>query len=150
MTIDDAQLKIRSARIEDAPGITCLSDELGYISNTIETQERLANILKSKDSAVYVAIVSESNIVGWVHIFRTERIESECFGEIGGLIVSKGYRNQGIGKKLILAAETWLKQHGIKRLRVRSNIKRNESHNFYSKLGFEKEKTQTVLDKMLE
>ena len=150
MTIDNAQLKIRLARIEEAYQITSLSAELGYISNTIETKERLESILQSEDSAVYVAIVSESIIVGWLHIFRAERIESECFGEIGGFLVTEEYRNQGIGKKLLSAAETWLKHKGIKKLRVRSNIKRNASRKFYANLGFEKEKTQVVLDKILE
>ncbi len=150
MSIKDAPIKIRLARIEEASEITSLSAELGYISNFIETKERLENILKSENSAVYVATVSDSKIVGWLHIFRAERIESECFGEIGGFIVTEEYRNQGIGKKLLSAAETWLKQQGIKKMRVRSNIMRNASHKFYSQLGFEKEKTQVVLDKILE
>ena len=147
--MDDSQFHIRDAKLEDIPHISALSGELGYTSNNVQTRKRLESLLKSKENAVYVALDSKSTIIGWVHVFCTHRVESNSFGEIGGLIVSEQHRKQGAGKKLIHAAQNWLKQTGIKKLRVRSNIERENAQLFYSKLGFEIIKTQTVLDKIL-
>ena len=147
--MDEKQLKIRPAMLDDVQQITSLSSELGYLPDDNETRESLESVLRSSDSTVYVAVVSGYGVVGWIHVYHTVRIESGCFGEIGGLIVTEQYRNLGIGKKLLLSVEKWLKKNGIKKLRVRSNIERNNSHRFYAKLGFKKEKTQIVLDKIL-
>jgi len=147
--MDDIQVNIRPARVGDFNIITMLSEELGYKSSDTETLNRLDKILKSTDNAIFVATKTNSTVIGWIHVFCTHRVESDSFGEIGGLVVSSQYRKKGIGKKLVLTAQKWLEKNEIKKLRVRSKIERKQAHKFYSKLGFYKEKEQVVLDKNL-
>jgi GNAT superfamily N-acetyltransferase len=66
-----------------------------------------------------------------------------------GLIVDKEYRGKGIGKQLLDGAARWATEHGYNKLRVRSNLIREDAHRFYEREGFRRVKTQVVLDRAL-
>lgn len=140
---------IRKARIEDTSIITELSIQLGYQSTPEQTEKRLIEVIESSDHALFLACLKEGAVVGWIHVYKSLRVESDCFAEIGGLVVSEGYRSRGFGKKLIQEAEVWAIQKDIEKLRVRSRRDRSDALKFYQCLGFSKVKTQQVLDKAL-
>ncbi len=73
----------------------------------------------------------------------------ETVAEISGLIVDEGVRCCGIGKMLIAAAEEWARRVGCRVISVRSNVKRNRAHQFYTNNGYEHVKTQKELRKKL-
>lgn len=141
---------IRNAKIDDAAVIADLSNQLGYQSSVTQSENRLIEVLNSSDHAVFLACTPENIVVGWIHIFLAYRIESDCFAEIGGLVVSNLFRNKGLGKSLIAIAEEWAIQKGINKLRVRSQTHRTESLAFYEQLGYSKTKLQQVFDKPLK
>ncbi len=95
---------IRNASFDDVSDICKLSEELGYKNSESETRERLPPILNSNDHLVLVAFLSNRKVVGWIHLLETQRIESGKFAEICGFVVTKEYRNLGIGKKLLKTA----------------------------------------------
>ena len=148
--MDRDQIHIRVAEIADVPIITTLSGQLGYESSDLQTEKRLKTLIKAKENAVFVATQSTSEVIGWIHVFITHRVESDSFGEIGGLVVSKNFRGQGIGKKLLFAAQEWLRQNEIGKIRVRSRTERKKGHKFYFKMGFLKEKEQVVFGKDIQ
>lgn len=53
------------------------------------------------------------------------------------LVVSKKYRNQGIGKLLIQRCESLAKKKKCYRMRLESRNDRIGSHSFYKKIGFQ-------------
>ena len=140
------KLLLRKATVEDSESIVLLTYELGYQATKSEIINRLSKI---KYSAVEEVIVAEYNykVVGWMHISLVEPLESNPFVEIRGLVVSEAYRRKGIGTKLIISAEEWARDNGIKRLRVRTNIVREETRQYYRKLSFVSKKTQEVFEK---
>ncbi|WP_316847947.1 GNAT family N-acetyltransferase [Pedobacter psychrodurus] len=138
-------VQIREISEEDAQGVAQLSTQLGYESNTEQTLTRIRQINKSNENCAFAAVIDDV-IVGWIHGFYTLRIESEPFVEIGGLIVDETYRNLKIGKQLIESVKLWAKKHHIKKLKVRCNTKRIESHKFYERLGFKENKRQIVFE----
>ena len=99
-------------------------------------------------NCVYVACINE-NIVGWIHGFYSMRVESEFFVEIGGLVIEKRFRKIGIGKKLVEKVTEWAELKNCRKVRVRCNLLRTESHEFYQKIGFEMNKIQKIFDKKL-
>ncbi|PKV51647.1 ribosomal-protein-alanine N-acetyltransferase [Aquimarina sp. MAR_2010_214] len=143
------EVSIRHARIEDAEPISLLSDQLGYKSNNNRTLNRLVEILKNKDNCVFVA-VDNDKIIGWIHGFYTLRVESDPFVEIGGLVVDKNYRKNGIGKLLVEYIINWCTSKKYRLIRVRCNTIRIESHKFYKNIGFIEKKQQKIFDKQLE
>lgn len=143
------KLSVRNAEIKDTETIAELSSQLGYKSADNIIRERLRAILSDDENCVFVAIESEK-VVGWIHGFYSQRIESDAFIEIGGLVVDTDYREQGIGKLLVAKINAWSLTKGCKKVRVRCNTIRKETHIFYEKLGFELNKEQKIFDKKLK
>ncbi|MBT2560356.1 GNAT family N-acetyltransferase [Pedobacter sp. ISL-68] len=139
-------VQIREISEKDAEGVAKLATQLGYESNIKQTSARINLIINnSSTNCAFVAIIDDK-VVGWIHGFYTLRVESDPFVEIGGLIVDETYRNLKIGKQLIEHVNLWAKKHQLKKLRVRCNTKRIESHKFYEHIGFKQNKQQIVFE----
>jgi GNAT superfamily N-acetyltransferase len=139
------KLLLREAITADAEDIARLSNQLGYPIPADATLLNLKTISENKNELVSVA-VHEEKIVGWIHVFQTLRLESGPFCEIGGLVVDDQYRRMGIGKMLVEHIKPWCINKGTPALRVRSNVKRKEAHEFYFQLGFGENKQQKVFE----
>ncbi len=142
--------EIRNATINDSSEISELSRELGYPTSGFEIKERLNSILKSDDHMVYVSFLSDGKLIAWIHVYRAQRIESGSFAEIGGFIVTEAFRNIGVGKKLLKVAEKWARKNNLPKLRVRSEIEREDAKKFYLNMGFTISKEQRVFDKTMD
>ncbi|NII85079.1 MULTISPECIES: GNAT family N-acetyltransferase [unclassified Pedobacter] len=138
-------VQIREISEKDAESVATLSTQLGYESDVKQTSARIKHINNSNENCAFVALV-DGKVVGWIHGFYTLRLESDPFVEIGGLIVDENYRNLKIGKQLIENVNTWAKKHQVKKLKVRCNIKRTESHRFYEQIGFKENKRQLAFE----
>ncbi|HTA28126.1 MAG TPA: GNAT family N-acetyltransferase [Bacteroidia bacterium] len=137
------EIFIRRISIEDAASINMLSTQLGYPISLQETISNMNQVMGSTDNCAFVAIM-EGKIIGWIHAFKSIRIETKPFIEIGGLVVDENYREKGIGKALVYTVIEWSKSQKNTSLRVRCNTKRLETHKFYSKLGFRETKEQKI------
>lgn len=125
-----------------------LSNQLGYENDPQLLFKRLKQIVSLKDHAVFVAQL-DSQIVGWLHCLVCIRIESPVFVEVAGLVVDEHARGQQIGKKLIEASKHWGRCQHISIMRIRCNVVRTESHQFYQALGFISNKAQKVFEMLL-
>jgi N-acetylglutamate synthase-like GNAT family acetyltransferase len=138
-------VKIRNAVLSDIQAIHQLSSALGYENVPIETaNEQLNAVLGAVSNKIYVAELNNV-VVGWLHVFIALRVASPSFIEIGGLVVSPGYRRIGVGEELILQAKHWAFEEKMK-LRVRCTTAREETHKFYQAAGFIKSKEQYVFE----
>jgi GNAT superfamily N-acetyltransferase len=135
---------VREAAPKDADDIARLSNQLGYPIAASATLQNLETILKNKNEIVLVAVHGEK-VIGWIHSFQTTRLESGSFCEIGGLVIDDQYRRMGAGKLLIEHIKPWCVAKASS-LRVRSNIKRTEAHEFYLQTGFSENKQQKVFE----
>jgi len=140
----------RRATMDDSSALADLSTQLGYPTSPIQSANRLGEIFDSKEHAILVACLADGTVVGWVHVFLALRVESDPFAEIGGFVVKKEFRRQGIGRCLLAAVKEWVIQSGIAKLRVRCRSDRVDTHTFYKQLGFSKSKQQHVFDKSLK
>jgi GNAT superfamily N-acetyltransferase len=139
---------IRPARLEDAGAIATLSGQLGYPATPEQVAGRLEAILDREDMVTLVAEL-DGTVVGWIHMFGCERIESEPSAEIGGLVVANGHRGAGVGAQLVAAGERWALGRGYGVVRVRSNVLRESAHRFYQREGYGPVKHQAVFLKTL-
>lgn len=136
---------IRLASASDSEPISQLSHQLGYSVSNQEASEKLVKILTNENHCILIATM-DNKAVGWLHGFYLPRLTSEPFAEIAAMVVDEAHRDKGIGKKLVDAAKNWAKEKGINTLRVRCNIVRTDTHQFYQNLGFVEQKEQKVLD----
>jgi GNAT superfamily N-acetyltransferase len=123
-----------------------LSEQLGYPVDSEQTGERFSRLLNDNNRVV---VVVNPRVVGWTHVALVDSLESEQFAEIRALVVDASVRRKGVGKMLVEEAKRWAREKGVKKLRVRSNVVREEAHKFYPAQGFSKSKTQAVYDFVL-
>lgn len=100
-------------------------------------KDKIDDYLADPQKEILVA-KGNSKIIGVVSIVfirRLNRAKLEMY--IPELVVSKEFRNQGIGKKLILHCEELAKKKKCYRIRLESGNQRKDSHKFYKKIGFE-------------
>jgi GNAT superfamily N-acetyltransferase len=139
-------VNVREATESDAVALAALSTQLGYPTKPTEAAERLGAL--GPASAVLVA---EDNgaVLGWIHVCGVQFFQSPPFAEVGGLVVDEASRGRGVGKLLLEAGARWAAERGYRKLRVRSNVVREDAHRFYEREGFRRTKTQAVFDRGL-
>jgi GNAT superfamily N-acetyltransferase len=135
-------INIRKATTGDVTAIARLSTQLGYPISEQDTEKNITTISQNENEIILVAV--QQDVVGWIHLFHTTRLESGPFCEIGGMVVDNHHQRLGIGRMLVEAAKKWCKIKGTSSLRVRSNIKRIAAHRFYLEMGFKETKQQMV------
>src|SRR5436190_15798975 len=116
---------------------------MGYLASSDEMKERIEALRRLADYVVYVACITGA-VVGWIDVGISCHLQSEPRAEIGGLVVSADLRGRGIGRHLITRAENWARQRGLRGMVVRSQIAREEAHNFYLREGYARTKTSAV------
>jgi GNAT superfamily N-acetyltransferase len=140
---------IRHAQEQDCLGIARLTTQLGYPASEDEVRLRLQRLLASPNDMVFVAESPEGLLVGWVHGFLSQLLESDYRVEIGGLVVDENFQRQGIGRALISRIEQWAMERGVNQASVRCKTTRLEAHQFYENLGYSSTKTQITFRKRL-
>ena len=140
---------IRKATMNDAPRLAELSAVLGYPVEVDVMARRLPRLLARPEHLVLVAEATANLVVGWIHAGEQDILEVGRFGEILGLVVGDQHRGQGIGRRLVQEVELWARERGLDRVSVRSNVVRNESHPFYKRAGYVRQKTQHAYGKYL-
>ncbi|EPA05547.1 GNAT family N-acetyltransferase [Candidatus Nitrosarchaeum limnium] len=107
------------------------SNELKIFKNKIDDYlaDPQKEILVAKENSKIIGVASI------VFIRRLNRAKLEMY--IPELVVSKEFRNQGIGEKLIQHCTELSKKKKCYRIRLESGNQRKDSHKFYKKMGFE-------------
>lgn len=141
------EISIRKASINDIEAILFLSKELGYEPQRSEIENKLHRFELSLVEEIFVA--EYEKVIGWMHVSLVEPLESKPFVEIRGIVVTQEYRKKGVGTKLVQTAEEWAKEKSCKKIRVRTNVKREETRKYYRNLNFISIKTQEVFEKEL-
>ena len=142
------EVEIRPIRLDDAAQAAQLSTELGYPAEADDISARIALLNDDARHTVLVA-VGNSKVLGWIDIAVVFHLQAAPYAEIGGLVVSATERSQGIGGKLLHAAEAWAAAQGLSRVVVRSRITRERAHRFYQREGYATVKTSMVFEKLL-
>lgn len=140
---------IRPAAPEDAPEIARLTGQLGYPVSVDCLSPRLQRLLASSNDAVLVAEGVQGTLVGWIHGFLSQLLESDYRVEIGGLVVDDCVRRQGVGRELIRHLEDWALGQSVAQISVRCRQNRTEAHAFYESLGYRPAKTQIAFRKAI-
>lgn len=145
---DVTGIAIRPLNTSDAEEVAELSTQLGYPVCAAVMEERIRNRAALPDRVAYAACI-HNRVVGWIDVGVVHHLQADAYGEIGGLVVSEACRGRGVGARLVLRAEEWVKGRGLARMAVRSQIAREAAHRFYLRQGYERTKTSAVFSKTL-
>jgi len=137
---------IRQIEKEDSSKFVTLAKQLGYDADEEYVEDCIS--INNANEIVFVAS-DDDNIVGWIDskIHETYLIKPVC--EIVGLVVDEKQRGKGIGSALVKRVEEWALELGMKIIRVRTNIIREEAQKFYLKNGYLEKKQSKLFIKAL-
>ncbi|HXW54392.1 MAG TPA: GNAT family N-acetyltransferase [Candidatus Cybelea sp.] len=146
---NESTVAIRSPERRDYSRMADLAGQLGYESTGEGIATRLAEIENMREYAIFVAELPDGEIAGWVSVFVYRTVTADARAEISGLIVDARARSLGIGRRLLERAEEWARQKGCSAVGLRSNVTREQAHNFYERCGYRVNKTQKSFRKSL-
>src|SRR5687767_6414470 len=127
---------IRPAAVTDFAPIARLVSELGYQTSPSQMQRRLEAILADHDYYTLVACEDE-HVIGFVGTRSGPLYESDGrYGQIMALAVASTHHRRGLGRMLMLAAESQLAECGARELVVTSGHHRSGAHAFYESCGY--------------
>jgi ribosomal protein S18 acetylase RimI-like enzyme len=133
----EPKLRIRNADAVDGEAIAPLLAELGYEAEADGLADRIGRHSRISEP-VLVAKLGDT-LVGCLtwHVMPVIH-RPQPVGRITMLVVAQGARRKGIGRALVEAAESRLRQRGCGLVEVTSNVKLKAAHAFYRRLGFER------------
>ncbi|GAB3424977.1 GNAT family N-acetyltransferase [Flindersiella endophytica] len=143
----EVDVAIRPATLTDAAAVTGLLHQLGYPANTVpEVRERLAVWAASpSDASVLVAVAGadgcgreRERVVGVVAVAAVPYLEKPGrWARIVALVVADDARSQGVGRRLVSAAETAARDLGCVATELTSARRRVRAHAFYRANGYQ-------------
>ncbi|QKQ74704.1 GNAT family N-acetyltransferase [Nostoc sp. TCL240-02] len=143
------KIKIRQVEIKDVERIASLCEQLEYSVTNQQIELRLTKIKNNDTHIVYVATLEDEYVIGWAHAHICNSIVISTPAIILGLVVDEDYRHSGIGSFLMQQIEQWASLAGCDSVLLRSNIKRQEAHLFYEKIGYTNIKQSLTFHKKL-
>ena len=138
---------VREARVADAPRVRELMEQLGYDVPVSDIAERLAYC--GHERQVFVAVDPRGIVVAWVAVSLPIWLIAGMRAEIEGFVVDESVRGKGAGRLLLERAEAWARASGCTKLRLLSNVIRENAHAFYEKHDYSILKTEHVFEKSL-
>jgi len=132
----DADIRIRAAKLSDAPELAALMWELGYETASDEMRVRLKSILRDAHYSTFVAKIGKE-LCGMIGtLTHTSHEHNDLSGKIVALVVSKEQRRGGVGRALIAAAERDFAKRNVTRVTLTKRFERDVAHRFYEALGY--------------
>jgi aminoglycoside 6'-N-acetyltransferase I len=136
---------IRLAEAGDCEALARLRARLWPASSAEEHARELETILVGMAGKtamiIFVWVTREGSLAGFLETrlrsHADECDESQPVGYVEGWYVDKEYRRQGIGSKLLRAAEEWARRQGCKEMASDAEIDNELSQRAHKALGFE-------------
>ncbi|MFN8131129.1 MAG: GNAT family N-acetyltransferase [Solirubrobacteraceae bacterium] len=132
-----AAVEVRDAAPGDEAAVAALLAELGAAVGPAEAARRLAAVQAAPGHAALVA-VADGAVAGLAALAATLRLEDgrpSC--RLTALAVAPEWRERGVARALLAAAEDWARGQGAGRLEVTSSGDRPAAHAAYRAWGFE-------------
>jgi predicted N-acetyltransferase YhbS len=133
-TLRRVEAVLRAARPEDAPRISVLLDQLGWV---VPPDKVVVELAASPTTEVVVAEL-EGEVVGLIAV--TTRRQFQRAGNlitIDTLVVDEGNRSRGIGEQLVGVALEAAARSSAQAVEAVSHLRRVEARRFYERLDFE-------------
>ena len=137
--LEERKLIIREAEPEDIFALTQLINELGYDTTKDEMKIRFENIQNHKDYKTFVLTI-DTQVSGMIGLTKNYFYEQNgIYIRVLALVTSNEFRQNGIGRKLMEAAENWAKEIGADTvlLNCGNREERAIAQLFYKKIGYQ-------------
>ena len=135
---------VRRCRAGDRPAIRDLADRLAIgVASWRRPDEVTAAVhdwvdessVDDFDGAAFVA-EDEGGVVGYVSVTATEHFAGERDAYVGELVVADRVEGQGVGSRLLEAAERWAGGNGFRCITLTTGAANDRALEFYRRHGY--------------
>jgi GNAT superfamily N-acetyltransferase len=128
--------------------------QLPELLSEIGVQATLADIHKRiealpRHDRILLALDGE-HLIAFAHLRISHDLLTDETAEVASIVVRTSHRRQGVGRRLIAAAEAWARETGRARLLLRTDVVRSDAHAFYVAQGYEQGTTMLEFVRDLE
>jgi N-acetylglutamate synthase-like GNAT family acetyltransferase len=127
---------VRSARLEDADPLARLFGQLGHPQSRDAFRDRLQSVLGDPRADVLVADERGTLVGAAACYFVPVAHDDRPWCRITTLVVDEAKRGQGIGHRLVEAAEKTAQDASCSRIEATSGLHRAEAHRLYDSLDY--------------
>jgi GNAT superfamily N-acetyltransferase len=140
-----SRIALREVVAADAEHIAALIDQLGYPVSAEDVAERL-NLIEAIGQRVLVAEL-DGRAIGCLSTSTMTVLHRPApVGRISMMVIAEDLRGQGIGAKLVAAAERTLRDKGCQLVEVTSNLRRTDAHRFWERIGYDRTSVRFAKD----
>jgi GNAT superfamily N-acetyltransferase len=140
----ELDVRVRDAQTTDSTAVAGLLAQLGYPTAPSNVVVRLARLADDPSNAVLVA-EADGDVVGMTSAYVRPLIHHDAaFARIACLVVDEGWRERGVGRRLVEAVESWAQERGCDVVEVTSGDQRLDAHRFYEGLGYAEKRKRFV------
>lgn len=112
--------------------------EVDFRADPTKQAAGLRSLLQCSTGQVWVA-ERRGQLAGMITLqILISTAEGGPVGLIEDLVVSKGWRGQGLGHRLLATAEAWAQQQGLCRLQLLADRENRPALDFYQRLGWQR------------
>ncbi|BBD56705.1 GNAT family N-acetyltransferase [Planktothrix agardhii] len=105
----------------------------------LEVEQIFEQIQQVPNYNIYIAWLNNEPVGTFSLLFIPMILHHSKSAVIDAVIVTCGYRNQGIGKAMMHEALKLSREAGCYKAMLSSNLKRTNAHQFYKSLGFKQQ-----------
>lgn len=137
------EIQIRDAAVEDLPAVLALLKQLDVGQDRdlslVQASEIFEHVRTDPHYHVYVA-VAQTQIVGTFALILISSIAhgGAPHGVVEDVVVHPDWRGHGIGQQMMRFAMARCREAGCYKMALSSHLSRENTHQFYESLGFEK------------
>jgi ribosomal protein S18 acetylase RimI-like enzyme len=133
-------IKLRNAKPEDIEKICEFKRKgvsLNFPSCPFNENMFRRNMLRHMEyDPNYVKVAElEGEVAGYIW-FRMVNSTVGVFGRIEHIFVDEKFRHHGLGKKLMSVAEAYLRDNGVKKIKLTVTMNNDEALSLYKKIGY--------------
>jgi GNAT superfamily N-acetyltransferase len=132
----------------DIPAAQELLSQLGYPLDGNEVRRRYGAIAAAGDHALMVA-QQTGRVIALCHVYARPALDKPVEAIVQALVVDQTSRGTGVGKTLMMAAETWARDRGFTSVALASSVARAQAHAFYEAIGYDRAATSHLFRKVL-
>jgi GNAT superfamily N-acetyltransferase len=133
----EPKLAIRAAKAKDSASLVQLIALLDHQADEAGVRKRINQLARDKLAPLVATL--DKQAIGLCGIDEMVAIHrDQPVGRINILVVAERARGQGIGRKLVAAAEDILRDRGCGLVEVTSNDRLAEAHAFYRHMGYDR------------
>jgi GNAT superfamily N-acetyltransferase len=149
MTQAATDYRIRPVTPADAAALQPLLAQLGYALDAAEISARIARVAEAEGHYLVLAEGAGGAPDALLHVFGRAALEKPAEAVVQALVVRDGLRGRGLGRAMMALAEAWARQAGYRHISLSSQVRRDDAHAFYERLGYARYATSHQFRKAL-